>query len=70
MARTAEDVRRLPPGRETPSNKEAEESVLGSMMLSSEALADVLEEIKPDDFYWSKHRRIFVRRSCAWMRQT
>jgi replicative DNA helicase len=59
MARTAEDVRRLPPGRETPSNKEAEESILGSMMLSSEAVADVLEEIKPDDFYWSKHRRIF-----------
>ena len=59
MARTAEDVRRIPPGREIPSNKEAEESVLGSMMMSTEAIAEVIEEIKPDDFYWSKHRKIY-----------
>jgi replicative DNA helicase len=58
-ARTAEDVRRIPPGRDIPSNQEAEQSVLGSMMLSTEAVAEVIEEIKPDDFYWSKHRRIY-----------
>jgi replicative DNA helicase len=59
MARTAEDVRRIPPGRDIPSNQEAEQSVLGSMMLSTEAVAEVIEEIKADDFYWSKHRRIY-----------
>src|SRR5437660_3643467 len=58
MARAVEDVRRIP-GREIPSNEEAEQSVLGSMMLSSEAVAEVLEEIKPDDFYWLKHRRVY-----------
>ena len=42
-----------------PSNQEAEQSVLGSMMLSTEAVAEVFEEIQPDDFYWSKHRRLY-----------
>src|SRR5437870_740690 len=59
MARTAEDVRRVRPERVPPHNLEAEESVLGSMMLSTEAIAEVIEEIKPDDFYRSSHRIIF-----------
>ena len=42
MASVAEDVRRPKLGREPPNNKEAEESVLGSMMLSSEAVAEVM----------------------------
>ena len=43
MARVAEDVRLFPRSdhRVPPQNLEAEESVLGSMMLSSEAIADV-----------------------------
>ncbi|MEW6059189.1 MAG: replicative DNA helicase [Actinomycetota bacterium] len=59
MARTAEDVRRLRPDRVPPHNLEAEESVLGSMMLSAEAIADVVEVVKPDDFYRSANGKIF-----------
>ena len=52
MARVADDVRLLPKSdhRVPPQNLEAEESVLGSMMLSSEAIADVVEILDPDDF--------------------
>src|SRR5437588_365316 len=59
MVRVAEDARRLRPERVPPHNLEAEESVLGSMMLSTEAVAEVIEEIKPEDFYRSAHRVVF-----------
>ena len=59
MARTAEDVRRLRPDRVPPHNLEAEESVLGAMMLSAEAIADVVEAVKPVDFYRSANGKIF-----------
>ncbi|MGH2526178.1 MAG: DnaB-like helicase N-terminal domain-containing protein, partial [Actinomycetota bacterium] len=59
MARTAEDVRRLRPDRVPPHNLEAEESVLGSMMLSAEAIADVIEVVRPADFYRSANAKIF-----------
>jgi replicative DNA helicase len=59
VARTADDVRRLRPERVPPQNLEAEESVLGAMMLSGEAIADVVEVVKPDDFYRSANAKIF-----------
>jgi replicative DNA helicase len=59
LAKLADDVRRLRPDRVPPHNLEAEESVLGAMMLSAEAIADVVEIIKPDDFYKSANGRIF-----------
>src|SRR2546423_5396870 len=61
MARVAEDTRRPPSDgvRKPPQNLEAEESVLGSMMLSTEAIAEVIEEIKADNFYRSSHRVVF-----------
>ena len=43
--------------RVPPQNLEAEESVLGSMMLSAEAIADVVEIVEPDDFYRSRERQ-------------
>ena len=55
MARTAEDVRRVRPERVPPHNLEAEQSVLGSMMLSAEAIASV----KAEDFYRPAHERIY-----------
>jgi replicative DNA helicase len=58
MSRTAEDVRRTRPERVPPHNLEAEESVLGSMMLSPEAIASVVEIIRPLDFYRPAHQRI------------
>jgi replicative DNA helicase len=59
VVKTAEDVRRLRPERVPPHNLEAEESVLGSMMLSAEAIADVVEVVKPEDFYRSANGKIF-----------
>jgi replicative DNA helicase len=46
-------------GRVPPHSVEAEESVLGAMLLSESAISDVLEKIRPDDFYRPAHRRIF-----------
>ncbi|GIU99329.1 MAG: replicative DNA helicase [Actinomycetota bacterium] len=59
MARAAEGVRRLAPDRVPPHNLEAEESVLGSMMLSAEAIADVVEILHPEDFYRSANGKIY-----------
>ena len=49
----------MPQHRVPPQNIEAEESVLGSMMLSNDAIAAVVETLKPEDFYRSANRRIF-----------
>jgi len=45
--------------RVPPQNVEAEQSVLGSMMLSKDAMADVVEVIRGDDFYRPAHETIF-----------
>jgi replicative DNA helicase len=42
-----------------PHSLEAEESVLGSMLLSQEAISDVSEILTPDDFYKESHRLIY-----------
>jgi replicative DNA helicase len=59
LATRADDVRRLRPERVPPHNLEAEESVLGAMMLSAEAIADVVEVVKPEDFYKSANGTVF-----------
>ncbi len=43
-----------------PHSLEAEQSLLGSMMLSEDAVDTALEEVKADDFYQSSHRFIFT----------
>ncbi|HEX9711359.1 MAG TPA: replicative DNA helicase [Actinomycetota bacterium] len=45
-------------GRVPPHNLEAEESVLGSMMLSKTAVGEALELLQPEDFYREAHLRI------------
>ncbi len=52
---------RTSPDRIPPQNLEAEQSVLGGILLENEALARVLELISPDDFYKESHRLIFRR---------
>lgn len=47
-------LRRVPP-----NNLRAEESVLGAMLLSREAIADVVEILEPDHFYKPAHGHIF-----------
>jgi len=42
-----------------PHNTEAEKSVLGAAMLSKDALADVIDVVKPEDFYHAAHKEIF-----------
>jgi len=45
--------------RVPPHSVEAEESVLGSMLLSKDAIAEVLELVREDDFYRPAHRTVF-----------
>ncbi|WP_296215842.1 replicative DNA helicase [uncultured Corynebacterium sp.] len=45
--------------REMPQNPEAEQGVLGAMMLNKDAIADVVETLVGDDFYVPKHKTIF-----------
>jgi replicative DNA helicase len=58
MARAAEEMPR-PEGRVPPQSIEAEESVLGSMMLLEDAIAQVTEILQAEDFYRSAHRVIY-----------
>lgn len=44
--------------RTPPQNIEAEQSVLGAMMLSKDAINDVTEEIRGDDYYRPAHETI------------
>jgi replicative DNA helicase len=46
--------RKLPP-----QNVEAEQSVLGAILIENEALNKVVEILTPEDFYRDAHRRIF-----------
>ncbi len=46
-------------GRVPPHNLEAEESVLGAMLLSRDAIATAMEICKADDFYKTSHGHIF-----------
>ena len=51
-----------PPGgfqRTPPYSLEAEISVLGSMMLSADAIAEVSQMVTPEDFYRGAHRTMF-----------
>ncbi|MCI9888330.1 replicative DNA helicase [Micrococcales bacterium 31B] len=46
-------------GRTPPQDLYAEQAVLGSMMLSRDAIADVIEVMRGDDFYKPAHQVIF-----------
>ncbi len=44
------------PLRIMPNNQEAEQSVIGSMILDKNAIATVLEQLHADDFHRDAHR--------------
>ncbi|MBT0567821.1 replicative DNA helicase [Williamsia sp. CHRR-6] len=46
-------------GRQPPQDLVAEQSVLGGMMLSKDAIADVLEVLRPGDFYRPAHQAVY-----------
>ena len=45
--------------RQPPQDLAAEESVLGGMLLSKDAIADVVERLRPNDFYRPNHQVIY-----------
>ncbi|MFN2517508.1 MAG: DnaB-like helicase N-terminal domain-containing protein, partial [Jatrophihabitantaceae bacterium] len=45
--------------RTPPQAVEAEQSVLGAMMLSKDAIADAVEVVRPVDFYRPAHQLVF-----------
>ncbi|WP_395309229.1 replicative DNA helicase [Mycobacterium sp. AMU20-3851] len=45
-------------GRQPPQDMAAEQAVLGGMLLSKDAIADVLEKMKPSDFYRPAHQDV------------
>jgi replicative DNA helicase len=47
-----------PLGRVPPHNLDAEQSVLGSMMISKVAVSEVLEVLRAEDFYRDAHQKI------------
>lgn len=46
--------------RQPPQDLLAEQSVIGGMLLSKDAIADVVESIRQDDFYRPAHQSIFA----------
>ena len=45
--------------RQMPHNVEAEQAVLGSILIDSECLPQIVEQLKPDDFYIRQNREAF-----------
>ncbi len=45
--------------RQPPQDLTAEQSVLGGMLLSKDAIADVVEVLRPDDFYRPAHQTVY-----------
>src|SRR5690349_4669687 len=45
--------------RQPPQDLTAEQSVLGGMLLSKDAIADVVEVLRPDDFYRPSHQTVY-----------
>lgn len=46
-------------GNMPPQDISAEKAILGAIFLNHEALADVMEQVEPDDFYSRQHQILF-----------
>jgi replicative DNA helicase len=57
-----------PPGLTPPANLEAEQSVLGAVLLRAQALDQVADILRPEDFYRSAHGHIFQAMLDLWNR--
>ena len=44
--------------RQAPHSQEAEQSVLGSMLIDSRCISDVVGVVRPEDFYLQANREI------------
>src|SRR5438445_7168828 len=63
MVRQFAEALAQPPARSTgripPQNVEAEESLLGAMLLSRDAIAAAVETVRAEDFYKPAHGHVF-----------
>src|SRR5438128_9515987 len=59
LGRPGTDVPSEDYGRQPPQDLAAEQSVLGGMLLSKDAIADVLEKLRPGDFYKPAHQNVY-----------
>ena len=59
LGRPAVDAPSEDYGRQPPQDLAAEQSVLGGMLLSKDAIADVLERLRPSDFYRPAHQNVY-----------
>ena len=59
MAQRAAHLEAVRPNRIPPHNLDAEQSVLGAMLESKEAIANVIEIVQPEDFYKPAHTEIY-----------
>jgi replicative DNA helicase len=59
LAAAAAEPPSRPPGRIPPQNVEAEESLLGAMLLSKDAIAAAVEAVRSEDFYKPAHAHLF-----------
>ncbi|HYS09752.1 MAG TPA: replicative DNA helicase [Myxococcales bacterium] len=56
----------LPHGRVPPHNLDAEKSLLGGILLDSQAFAEVVEIVRPEEFYRDGHRKVFEAMSALF----
>jgi replicative DNA helicase len=59
-SRDRNESREYPQGRIPPQSLEAEESVLGSILLDNQAINICLERLRAEDFYKTSHQTIFA----------
>ena len=45
--------------RQMPHSLEAEQAVLGSMLIDADCVKDVMDKLQPADFYLRQNREIF-----------
>ncbi len=58
---TAQEYRGERAGAKVPPHSvEAEESVIGSILLSNDAASDVMDKLSPEDFYFPAHQAIYT----------
>ncbi|MGQ0616204.1 MAG: replicative DNA helicase [Acidimicrobiia bacterium] len=55
-----------PAARVPPHNLQAEESLLGAMLLSKDAIASAVELVGPDDFYKPAHGHVYEAVTSLW----
>ena len=53
--------------RQQPQSLEAEQAVLGSILIDSRCITDVVGTLKPEEFYLEQNREIFGNVSLSWI---